>query len=219
MTIIPEPGKGLTYTAHTGCVDTKDNSLESIDVAAEYNADIVEFDLSFTEDGTAVLSHDKPVGNEITLEEAFKKLASFESLLINVDVKDTSHLEVVKPLAEKYGLSERFFYTGIEKKHCEAVNTKSSGVPYYLNTKVRKIQTRKYLEKLAKKVSGCGAVGINFNKNNATKKLVDFFHEKGLLVSIWTVNSEGDINRILALSPDNITTRRPDLVKAILEKK
>ncbi len=219
MNIIPKPGKRLTYTAHTGCVDTKDNSLESIDVAAEYGADIVEFDLSFTKDGTAVLSHDKPIGNEITLEEAFKKLASFENLLINVDVKDTSHLEVVKPLAEKCGVSERFFYTGIEKKHCEAVNTKSPGVPYYLNTKVRKFQTKKYLEELAEKVSACGAVGINFNKKNATKKLVELFHEKGLLVSIWTANSEEDINRILALSPDNITTRRPDLVKTIFENK
>ncbi|MBP3939788.1 MAG: glycerophosphodiester phosphodiesterase [Clostridia bacterium] len=219
MNTIPKPGNGLTYTAHTGCVDTTDNSLESIDAAVKYGAAIVEFDLNFTADGTAVLSHDKPKGNEVTLSEAFKRISSFENLLVNVDVKNTSHLEAVKPLAEKHGIADRFFYTGITESDCASVSKKSPGVPYYLNTKVRKLQSKKYLEKLTKKVSDCGAIGINFNKKNASKKLVDFFHEKGLLVSIWTANSEEDINRLLSFSPDNITTRRPDLFKSIIEKK
>ena len=67
---------GFTYTAHTGCMDTDDNSLESIEKGAEYGADIVEFDLNFTADNTPVLCHDEPKGGEVTLEEAFKKLGS-----------------------------------------------------------------------------------------------------------------------------------------------
>lgn len=211
--------EGFTYTAHTGCAGTKDNSLESIDAAVEHNADIIEIDLHFTRDGKPVLSHDKPTGGEISLDEAFRKIAAIENLRVNVDVKKTSHLETVKPIAEKYGMLDRIFYTGLDKKMVEDAKIKSPGVPYYLNTKVRKIQTPKYLATLVEKVRDSGAIGINFNKDNATKKLVDFFHENGLLVSIWTVNKEEDMLRILSYSPDNITTRQPDIMKTILKNK
>lgn len=211
--------EGFTCTAHTGCVGTQNNSLESIDAAVKYGADIVEFDLNFTAEGKAVLSHDAPQGNEISLDEAFKKIASFENLKVNVDVKTTTNLEVVKPLAEKYGILDRIFYTGIDKNMVEDAKNKSPGVTYFLNTGVRRIQTKKYLAKLVGKVRDCGAVGINFNKKSATKKLVKFFQENGLLVSIWTANNEKDILRLLSLSPDNITTRRPDIMAGILQKK
>ena len=101
----------------------------------------------------------------------------------------------------------------------EDAKKKSPGITYYLNTNVRRFQTKKYLAKLVDEVRSCGAVGINFNKKSATKKLVDFFRENGLLVSIWTANNEKDCLRLLSLSPDNITTRRPDIIKTILEKK
>ena len=210
---------GFTYTAHTGCIGTPANSLESIDVAVEHGSDIVEFDLNFTADGRAVLSHDAPKGNEISLDEAFRKIATIENLLVNVDVKTTAHLELVKPLAEKHGILDRIFYTGITKEMVEDAKKKSPGITYYLNTNVRRFQTKKYLAKLVDEVRSCGAVGINFNKKSATKKLVDFFRENGLLVSIWTANNEKDCLRLLSLSPDNITTRRPDIIKTILEKK
>ena len=210
--------EGFTYTAHTGCVGTPANSLESIDVAVEHGADIVEFDLNFTTDGRAVLSHDAPKGNEISLDEAFRKIATIENLLVNVDVKTTAHLELVKPLAEKHGILDRIFYTGITKEMVEDAKKKSPGITYYLNTNVRRFQTKKYLAKLVGEVRECGAVGINFNKKSATKKLVGFFRENGLLVSIWTANNEKDCLRLLSLSPDNITTRRPDIIKTILEK-
>lgn len=211
--------EGFTCTAHTGCVDTPANSLESIDAAVKHGADIVEIDLNFTADGKAVLSHDAPKGNEISLDEAFRKVASFENLKVNVDVKTTEHLELVKSLAEKRGVLNRIFYTGITKEMVEDVKNKSPGVTYFLNTSVRKFQTKKYLSKLIGEVRDCGAVGINFNKKSATKKLVELFQENGLLVSIWTANNEKDILRLLSLSPDNITTRRPDIIKTILKKR
>ena len=211
--------KGFTRTAHTGCVGTADNSLESIDVAVKYGVDIVEFDLNFTADGKPVLSHDEPRGGEISLDEAFKKIASTENLKANVDVKTTKHLELVKPLAEKYGILDRIFYTGITKEMVGDAKKKSPGITYFLNTRVRKIQTRKYLAKLVSEVRDCGAVGINFSKKSASKKLVKAFHENGLLVSIWTANNEKEILHLLSLSPDNITTRRPDILKTILEKR
>ena len=210
--------ENFTYTAHTGCVDTSDNTLESIDVGVKYGADIIEFDLSFLPDGTPVLSHDEPKGNEPTLDEAFKKVSEYEDILVNVDVKTVDNLGAVYPLAQKHGIEDRIFYTGIGIDFVDAVKKDSPEVPYYLNMSVDKPikQTPEYLQSLVDEVKENGAIGINFNKDNATKELVDYFHENGLLVSIWTVNNKAEMHKILFMSPDNITTKQPDKMQEVL---
>lgn len=211
--------ESFTYTAHTGCVDTPDNSLDAIIVGIENGADIVEFDLRFLEDGTPILSHDEPQGNEVTLDEAFKKVSEYDDILVNVDIKVTDNLQAVYPLAKKYGIEDRIFYTGVNAEFVEAVKKNSPEIPYYLNVSVQKPrkQTPEYLEALVKEVKDSGAIGINFNKDNATKKLVETFHENDLLVSIWTVNTKYQMLKILSMAPDNITTRRPDKMQEILK--
>lgn len=207
----------FTITGHTGCMGTPDNSLEAIISAANAGVDIVEFDLQYI-DGEPVLSHDAPAGKAVTLDQAFATVKKMATIKANVDVKDTSHLETVLPLAVKHGLNDRFFFTGIFENDVPAVKAKCPDVPYFLNAKVRKWQSRRYLNSLVKKVKDCGAVGINFKYTHATKKLVDTFRENGLLVSVWTVNDEKAMRKILALSPDNITTRHPDKLSKILSE-
>lgn len=208
----------FTYTAHTGCVGTPDNSLESFEAAVKNGADVVEFDLNFTDDGSPVLSHDKPKGNEISLDEAFEKLSGYEGLLVNVDVKNTSNLAEVDRLAKKHGISDRIFYTGVTEEFLDAVRNDTPEISYYLNMNVDARKDDAYINSLVEKVKESGAVGINFNKKNASKKLVDAFHKNGLLVSVWTANKESDMRRLLALAPDNITTRRPDMMAEIIKE-
>ena len=211
---------GFTYTAHTGCMDTPDNSLEAIEKGAENGAQIVEFDLNFTADNKAILSHDAPKGGEVTLEEAFQKLSAYEKLKANVDAKSTANLGEVQALAEKYGLLDRIFYTGIELDDVEAVRHDSPKIKYFLNVSIEKTKNKneEYIASLVKTVSDSGAVGINFSKKYATEEIVRAFHDAGLLVSVWTADSDYDIYRILSLSPDNITTRRPDKLKDIVNR-
>lgn len=209
----------FTYTAHTGCCGTEDNSLEAIKVGIEHGADIVEFDLYFNNENIAVLSHDAPKGNEVTLDEAFKLISTYEDIKVNVDVKlCNDNLHVVYDLAEKYDITDRIFFTGINLEDVATVKKECPTVPYYLNYEVLKEnkQTPEYLNDLVKIVKDSGAVGINFNKDSATKELVDTFHENDLLVSIWTVNEEKDMYKILYFAPDNITTRNPDVLKKLL---
>ncbi len=209
----------FTYTAHTGCCGTEDNSLEAIKVGVEHGADIVEFDLYFNNENIAVLSHDKPKGNEVTLDEAFKLISTYETVKVNVDVKlCNDNLHIVYDLAEKYNITDRIFFTGINLRDVETVKKECPSVAYYLNYDVSKgnKQTPDYLSNLVKIVKDSGAVGINFNKDSATKELVDTFHNNDLLVSIWTVNDEKDMYKILYFAPDNITTRNPDIFKELL---
>ena len=210
---------GFTYTAHAGCVDTPDDSLESIDAGVKYNAQIVEIDLNFNAANVPVLAHDTPKGGEVTLDEAFERISKYENLKVNVDVKSTDNLQEVVALADKYGITDRIFFTGVTVDFVSAVHEACPDIPHYLNVEVlpAKKQTKEYLLSLVQLVKDNGAMGINFNKDSATKELVDIFHENGLLVSIWTADKEKDIYKILTMSPDNITTRRPDRIMKILE--
>lgn len=209
----------FTYTAHTGCCGTEDNSLEAIKVGVENGAQIVEFDLYFNDENIAVLSHDKPKGGEVTLDEAFKFIATYNDIKVNVDVKlCNDNLNIVYDLAEKYNITDRIFFTGISLRDVETVKKECPAVPYYLNYDVKNVNkhTEEYLNELVNIVKDSGAVGINFNKNSATKELVETFRDNDLLVSIWTVNEEKDMYKILYFAPDNITTRNPDALKELL---
>lgn len=206
--------KSMTITAHTGCVGTKENSLESIEKGVEYGAQIIEFDVQYY-DGVPVLSHDAPKGGEITLEEAFLKVKEYEDLKVNVDIKSVEYIHTVGEVAEKTSVKDRIFFTGINDDFVSAVKEKCPDIEYFLNVNVlpKRKQTDEYLEYLVKKVKDSGAIGINFNKKRATKHLVEVFRDNGLLVSIWTVNGYFQFRKIMSFGPDNITTKRPDKCK------
>ncbi|MBR5321093.1 MAG: glycerophosphodiester phosphodiesterase [Clostridia bacterium] len=212
---IPE---NFTITAHTGCMKTEENSLESIKAGVENGAKIVEFDLYFNDKGEPVLAHDEPVGGEVTLDEAFAYISEFEGVKVNVDIKTVDALEKVYPSAKANNMEDRIFYTGVKDEFVDAVKKDSPQVKYYLNVDVDKSKNtdKEYLLSLVEKVKNAGAIGINFNYKSASKELVEIFHENGLLVSIWTVNNEYNMYKILSFGPDNITTRNPDELSKII---
>ncbi len=209
---------GFTLTAHTGCEGTKMNSLDSITVGYVSGANIVEFDLNFNAEGKAVLSHDEPQGGEVTLDEAFAHIKQFRSLKVNVDVKRTDDLKQITECAEKHGILDRIFYTGINEEDIEAVLSSTPNVPYYLNynVEINKKNDAAYIDSIVEKVLSSGAVGINMKYTGCSKNLVDKFREKGLLVSVWTVSNRFDMKRVLSYGADNITTKKPALYSEII---
>ncbi len=212
--------KNFTVTAHTGCEGTKDNSLEAIKKGADAGADIVEFDLRFDKDGKGILSHDETEGTAVSLEEAFGLVASFDKLKVNVDCKTTDNLTDVYRLSEKFGITERIFYTGIEVKAVDAAKMQTPQVPYFLNYKVKilKKSNEKYIRSLIDLVKEKGAVGLNVKHTGCSKKMVKLFRKEGLLVSVWTANSTRVMKKCLSFEPDNITTRYPSTLIELINK-
>lgn len=213
--------EGFTLTAHTGCEGTKDNSLEAIKKGYESGADIVEFDVHFTKDGTPVLAHDGAEDSTVTLDDAFSLIKELEGLKVNVDCKTTINLKAVVETAEKHGVKDRIFYTGIEEKDVPAVKEQTPEIEYYLNTGVKaaKKNNEEYLNSLADKIISFGASGINMRYRDCSKKLVEVMHKRGLKVSVWTLNKESHMPRVVELGADNITTRKPTKVKAVIKEK
>lgn len=210
---------GFTVTYHAGAMHTVPNSIDSVRAALEDDAQIVEFDVSFRPDGTAVIIHNSNPGASQGefLENALAVVAEHDKCRINLDIKSTKNLGAVDDLVKLHGLSDRVFYTGVFEDWVETVKS-NSGIPYYLNYNVsaEEVADKAVLQAIADKVKNYGAIGINSNFRNATKEFVDVMHKNGLLVSLWTVNKIGDMPRVLATCPDNMTTKKPHLLKKLV---
>lgn len=216
--VLPE---GFTVTAHTGCEDTNDNSLEAIKKGYDSGADIVEFDVHFNSSGEPVLAHDYAANDSVKLKDAFDLIAEYEDLRVNVDCKTTDNLKAIVATAEECGVKDRIFYTGIEVKDVESVKAQTPEVKYYLNKAVD--ITRKndehYIRSLVTLTKAVEAAGLNIHFSEASKKMVEIFHSEGLEISVWTVNKKIDMYKVLALGCDNITTRQPSKLIEIINNK
>lgn len=213
--------EGFTLTYHAGALNTKPNTVESIEAALADGAKVVEFDVSFRPDGTAVIIHaDKPTENEgVLLDNALAAVAKDKNCRINLDIKSTANLPQVDILVKKHGLFERVFYTGVFRDWVETVK-ENSDIPYYLNHNVSAEEAAStiLLQKLAEEIVSLGAIGLNSNFSNANATATEVMHKNGLLVSLWTVNSSKDAARVIGYLPDNITTKKPHLIKNMIVK-
>ncbi len=211
--------EGFTVTYHAGALHTAANSIYSVSAAVENKAEIIELDVSFRPDGTPVIIHSSnPKENQGALfEEALAEIAKSPDCRINLDLKSLANLKVIDETVKAYGLFDRVFYTGVFEDWVETVRN-NSDIPYYLNHKITAddASDMESAQKIADKVKALGAIGINSHYEHANRLFVDVIHENGLLASLWTVDKLSDMQRVLDVYPDNITTRQPQLLKNLI---
>lgn len=103
-------------TAHSGCDGTRKDSLESILLALELHADLIEVDVRMSAVGELRLCHDQPddrfLSEKPFLRQAFELIAD-TGMGINCDIKEFRCIEPTLRLAEEYGLGpDSLFLTG-----------------------------------------------------------------------------------------------------------
>lgn len=213
--------ENFTITAHTGAYNTQMNSLEFIQTAIDKGSKHIEIDIRQRTDGTLVMSHELAVtkNDGTPLEDALKLLADTD-IMINLDIKETRTLDALYAMLTKYNLVEQCYLTGIELINVKAVKeSKCSGMDYYLNYMPSKIKlfSEDYREKIINLLEDTGAIGINCNYKYAGAQLSGLLHNKGYKLSVWTVDKEQTAKKMLVISPDNITTRDPDMINNVIE--
>lgn len=209
----------VTITAHTGCMNTKMNSIDSIITGINNGADIVEIDLNFDSSNNPVLSHNPPEGGEVTLEEAFRTISDYVKIKVNVDVKNTAGLSIVETLAEKYNIIGRVFFTGVEKKYLSDIK-KCKKIPYYLNIDIsdkESADSKEFQQMIVSEIKNSRAIGINVNYSNVTASFIEAMHRNNIPVSGWTAENPETIKKMLEMNFDNITTTRPDMLYKIIK--
>ncbi len=215
-----ELSSGFTVTYHAGAMHTRANSIYSVRAAVEDNADIVELDVTFRQDGTPVIIHSSnPTEKQgELLGKALGIVAGHPSCRINLDLKSLVNLGEVDRLVKDYGLFDRVFYTGVFEDWVETVKNNSE-IPYYLNHKITEEEASDaaLAQNVADKAKSLGVIGINSHFENASTLFTEVMHKNGLLVSLWTVNEISDMPSVLCACPDNITTKNPHLLVNVID--
>ncbi len=205
----------FTVTAHSGCNGTKDNTLESLEEAIKSGADIIEMDILDDESGTVLVTHDyEPEGVYPTFEEALKFIKErSDSVKINVDLKRSHVSFAADEIIRSLNMENRCFFTGVNEEDVQTVAPMVS-IPYYINIKpsVTDIFNEEYWISVASRVNMLGGIGVNCDFKFISKKGAEILKKNSLLVSVFTPETNIELDYALTLSPDNITTRNPQYI-------
>lgn len=223
-------------TAHSGCDGTERDSFASIEAGIALGADCVEVDVRMDAEGCLRLSHDARADYQgaVLLEDALRRVAQ-TGARVNCDLKQPAALYPVLAMAEACGLGrEQLILSG--SVSCDLLAADASvarRAQVYLNIEemlklllvgqtsslsqlfvfpwdalkeqyAALLQTR--MGWLADTALSLGAAAINLPYQGVEGRHVDFFRDKGIGLSLWTVNEQEDMARLLAFAPQNITT-------------
>ncbi len=213
----------FTVTAHTGSMNTEDNSIESIQKAIATGADVVEFDVRFRPDGTPVMAHDFVASDlaGVPIQDALKLLSQDSvNIKVNLDVKETNNLALLQDMVKQYHLLNRSFFTGVTEEFVPDVRGQCPEIPYYLNYFPDKnmLNRTDYQQELLGLLKNTGAIGLNCHYNHSNKHLAELLHQNGYLLSVWTVDDENEMACQLMNGVDNITSKNPDKLIDIIKK-
>ncbi|MDG0814029.1 glycerophosphodiester phosphodiesterase [Cohnella rhizosphaerae] len=221
-------------TAHTGCMGTPDNSVESARAGLSLGADIVEDDIRVTRDGVLVLSHDDRVVladgriaslSRLTLQELDAGLAApivrLETVLdlltgsggqtrMNLDLKTDDCVEPIMALIRKRDLADRVLLTGCEYGRAVRANDVDGGIAKLLNVDIGSFRSSAYAEAArmaCEQALRADCFGLNVPYQLALPELMTLASDRGLSVFVWTIGEAQDMKKYAELGVQSITTR------------
>ena len=222
--------KDIIIIGHKGAsAIAPENTLKAFKKAIELKADMVEFDIHKTKGGEIVIIHDSDTLSitgvqglikEMTLEE-IKKLDAGEG------EKIPTLLELIKVAKEKVGLQIEIKSSGLLEKLIKLLKgenlVNTSIVSCFAFGELVKLKNlepiirlgfllpedlvwvRQIKRKILKAVDN-KFYAIHPHFNITDKEIVDFAHDNGLKVNVWTVNDKDDMERLIQLGVDGIIT-------------
>ena len=201
--------------AHTGCMNTKMNSLESIRAGIRAGASYIEIDIRFSPSGP-VLTHDPivPGNSYLSLEEALDVIRDVPGLNAALDLKEWDRVSEIAAILKTYDMLDRAVYLGNFMEDMDQMLALGGGIPCFPNVYPEQIRglSEGELDCLAKKVRSAGAAAVGMNHIAVTKQAADAWHRHGVLLSVWTVDEPDEIEKMAAYGADFITSNRPDLL-------
>lgn len=220
-------------TAHTGCMNTPPNSIQSVLEGVKTGADIIEVDVRATKDGVVVLLHDDALltsdgmrrvqdvsyeelysltqNNDIVRLDEVLPLIKDNHRVINLDVKEDSAIEPMIRTVEKYNMRDYAIISGCEKER--AFHLKNHYHPYQvlLNASISlyesyKMEYDSFSKETCRDAIAASCCGININYHICREELIDYALLRCLPVSVWTIDDSDVMGKFLSLGVHSITS-------------
>ena len=206
-----------------------ENTLAAIQKGIALGVDFVEIDVRRTADGVLVILHDETVSRTTNGTGRVDRLSLHE-----VKKFDAGNGEQIPTLEEvmtvtdgRVGLMLELKIEGIAQQAVEAVQGAGFNSPViyasFLHdelTHIRAVAPGASLMALFDNVPRTPVsraiaqrpshVGLRHDR--ATRRLVDAFHQEGLVVCVYTANCPGDIQHALSVGVDGVISNFPDRI-------
>lgn len=235
-------GQAQTHViAHRGFWETEhsaQNSITALNKAAENKLYGSEFDVQLTADGVVVVNHDDTIqgftigktnydnlkGLQLKNGEILPTLADYlqagkkqAGIQLILEIKPHKTKEQEDQIAEttvkmvkEYGLEKQVEYISFSMNICELLTklTPNSAIAYLKS------------DVAPKELKAKGINGIDYHYKAIEKhpEWVKEAHELDMKVNVWTVNSLKDIQKMIDLKVDYITTDQPLEVTDLIKK-
>jgi glycerophosphoryl diester phosphodiesterase len=224
----------VIVVGHRGCALLEpENTLRGFRRALELGCEFVETDVRLTRDGQLVLMHDEAVDRTTNGQGRVADLTFAELRAL-----DAGQAEQVPTLAELLGL-----LCGRAQLLCElkGENTAADAVRIVREAgmaeqvvftcfDLKRIRQVKAIDPslrtgaifgtpppdFAQQACAAGAEAVGVNYHHQTAEVIAAAREAGLFIRAWNPDTEADIQAMIDLQPDGISSNRPDLVMRML---
>lgn len=215
------------------------NSLGSLRAGIELGCEAIEFDVWYTADNELILSHDPIIGekriedtpaNEILQIELMngETVPHLKQYIDIIKTQNKSHLVLEIKVSEKgkdrnMELAEAVVRT-IHREKIQAW-VEYISFSYDILLKIRELDSTarlSYLEnnKPVKEIKTSGLSGIDYYYSTFFQDslLVTHAHQLGITTNAWTVNKREDMERLLEMGIDYLTTDEPEIALEVVGK-
>ena len=229
----------IAHRGYWNCDGSAQNSIASLQKAQELRIYGSEFDVWMTSDGMPVVNHDAAIEGlkiedtpyaqlkDIRLKNS-EKLPLLETYLqqgkkdkktklilelkphSSKEIEDRAVVAVVK-MVEKIGVKKQTEYISFSLNICrELVRLSPKSEVAYLNGDLAPHELKPL------KISG---IDYHLNVLRKNKDWIDEAHRLKMTVNVWTVNTETDIQEMIDMGVDFITTDQPALCRNLTTKR
>jgi glycerophosphoryl diester phosphodiesterase len=226
----------ITVIGHKGCAGIEpENTLRAFERALELGVDAIEFDVRMTKDKQLIIIHDNKVDRtangkgfvkDFTLDEIRKldagkgeKIPTLEEVInllkdrnitVNIEIKEPNTLDKILEIIRKDKLVEKVliisFWHDVLKKIKE-IEPK---------IKTSAVIVGKPLD-IISMVKNAKADKVSLNYVFIDKKVVEECHKNNIQIIAWSVDEFSDIESMIRLNVDAISSNRPDRVLSKLK--
>jgi len=229
--------KVIAHRGYWQAPGSAQNSVRALVKADSVGCYAAEFDVWVTADDVLVVNHDADINGVVieksnssevlaqrlsngetvpTLESYLATAANLPSRIVcELKMHDSRSQEMkavkgILELVKKYGLEDKTDYITFSRdafKEFISKAPKGTGV-YYL--------TGDYVPSQIKHLGGAG-IDYYIGVLKKHPEWIAQCHDMGLLVNVWTVNSEADMRWCIDHGADFITTNDPELLQSLLK--
>lgn len=233
---------GVLVTAHRGGARmAPENTISAIEYAVRAKSDVAEIDVQETKDGTIVLLHDTSLSRTTGMKANIWDVTFDEVSKLDAGVKFNSRYrgekvptldEVIKYSKGRIDLNIEVKYNGHNKNivpkvmqviednnfvdHCvlTSMNYRYLAQAKQINDRIRTGYTLRMTYGDLSTLSAADFFSVKHTY--ITSGFVSDVHRVGKEIYVWTVNYQGDMQRVINAGVDNVITDDPELVRRVV---